>query len=116
MPLAKAKTKFVRVSPRKARLVADLIRLRPVEDAMVQLSYAKPKAAKLLSKTLRSAVANAEENLNENVTRKDLFISKIQVDGGPTRKHAWSKSKGRRAIIVRQTSHFLIELDRVRGN
>lgn len=106
MQFAKAHTKYVRISPRKARLAADIIRGMPVEDAAVQLMYSKLKAGRLLQKTLSSAVANAETQLN--VQRRDLKVHEIKVDAGPIIKRAKSKSRGGRVPIMKRTSHFTV--------
>lgn len=108
MQFARAQTKFVRISPRKARLAADLIRGMPVEDAAVQLTYSKLKAGRLLQKTLRSAIANAETQLN--LQRRDLKVHEIKVDAGPVLKRAKSKSRGGRVPVMKRTSHFTVVL------
>ena len=107
MQEARAKTKFVRISPRKARIYADLIRGMKVEAALVQLSYTRSKGAKLIKKTLVSAIANAE-TLHDSVQRRDLVVQEIRVDGGPVMKRAKSKSRGSRTPILKRTSHFTI--------
>jgi len=101
-----AKTKYVRISPRKARLAADLIRGMGVEDALKQLMFSGLKGGDLLKKTLISAVANAETQLR--VQRRDLKVREIRVDGGPTMKRAKSKCRGGRVPIMKRTSHFTI--------
>lgn len=106
MQSAKAHTKFVRISPRKARLAADLIRGLKVEDAALQLTYSNLRGGKLLQKTLASAVANAETRLN--VQRRDLRVKEIRVDAGPVMKRAKSKNKGGQVPIMKRTSHFTI--------
>ncbi|MCH9608705.1 MAG: 50S ribosomal protein L22 [Chlamydiales bacterium] len=106
MELAKAVTKFIRIPPRKARLVANLIRGLKVEDAGVQLGHCKMKSGRLLKKTLDSAVANAEVNLD---ARRDmLHVLEVRVDEGPTMKRAKSRSKGSRSPILKRTSHFTV--------
>lgn len=109
MKRAKAITKYVRVSPQKARLAAALIRGRSVEEAYLQLMYSNLKSGRLLKKTLDSAVANAETQLD--VQRRDLKISEVRVDEGPTLKRAKSKSKGGRVPILKRTSHFSIVVE-----
>ena len=104
MVLATAKTKYVRVTPRKARLAAALIRGKSVKEAFLQLMYSNMKAGRLLKKTLASAVANAENNQSAN--REDLYVTEVRVDEGSHLKRAWSRSKGRRSMILRRTSHF----------
>ena len=78
MQTAKAITKYVRISPRKARLAAGLIRGRNVEEATLQLMFSKLRAGKLLRKTLDTAVANAETLFN--VQRRDLKVQEVRVD------------------------------------
>lgn len=102
----KAITRYVRIPPRKARLAADLIRGLDVPSAMSQLNFSPLKAARLLYKTLRSAVANAENQ--ENHAREDLRVLEVRVDEGPRLKRAKSKSRGGRAPIIKRTSHFVV--------
>ncbi len=106
MQFARAKTKYVRISPRKARLAAGLIRGQNVENATLQLENSPLKGARLLSKTLHSAVANAEVNLE--VSREKLMIHEVRVDEGPTIKRAKPKNRGGRVPIMKRTSHFTI--------
>lgn len=101
-----AKTKYIRISPRKARLAADLIRGRTVAEATIQLSYCQLKGGRLLQKTLDSAVANAETQLN--VKRDDLIVKEVRVDAGPILKRAKPKNKGGSHPIMKRTSHFTI--------
>ena len=103
---ARAKTKYVRISPRKARLAADLIRGMKVEDAFTQLMFCNLKGGRLLKKTLNSAVANAETQFS--VQRRDLKIKEIRVDEGPTMKRAKSKSRGGRVPVMKRMSHFTV--------
>lgn len=102
---ALAKTKFVRISPRKVRPFADLIRGLPVEKALIQLTYANAKGARLLKKTLQSAIANAE-TLFDRLQRRDLIVKEVRIDQGPVMKRAKSKSRGGRVPILKRTSHF----------
>ena len=106
MKQAIAKTKYVRVSPRKARLAAGLIRNQNAIEALLQLRYSQLKAGVLLSKTLNSAMANAEQTLD--VRREDLKVLEVRVDEGPTMKRAKSKCRGGRMPILKRTSHFTI--------
>ncbi len=103
---ARAITKYVRISPRKARLAAGLIRNLPVEDAAVQLNFSCLKGGKLLKKTLDSAVANAENNLD--LRREDLVVKEVRVDEGPTLKRAKPKCRGGKVPIKKRTSHFTV--------
>lgn len=106
MQTAYAITKYVRISARKARLAAALMRGRSVEDAATQLMYCKLKAGRLLSKTLSSAVANAETQLN--VQRRDLKVQEVRVDEGPTMKRSKPKNRGGSHPVMKRTSHFTV--------
>lgn len=103
---ARAKTKYVRITPRKARLAAGLIRGMKVEEAMTQLMFSQMKGGRLLNKTLNSAVANAEMQLG--VQRRDLKVKEVRIDEGPTLKRAKSKSRGGRVRILKRMSHFTV--------
>lgn len=103
---ATAKTKYIRISPRKARLAAGLIRGKGVEEALVQLLYSNLKGGRLLKKTLSSAIANAETL--HSVQRRDLKVKEVRIDAGPTMKRAKSKSRGGRVPILKRTSHFTV--------
>ena len=109
MQYSKAKTKYVRISPRKARLAAGLIRGLSVAEASTQLTYSRLKAGRLLKKTLDSAIANAENLLN--VQRRDLFVKEVRIDCGPTMKRAKPKSRGGRVPILKRTSHFTVVVE-----
>ena len=106
MQTAKALTKYIRISPRKARLAAGLIRGLFVEDAEAQLTHCGMKGGKLLKKTLHSAVANAE-NLHD-VRRENLQVLEVRIDEGPTLKRAKPKCRGGRVPIMKRTSHFTV--------
>ena len=106
MEAGKAKTKYVRISPRKARLAAALIRGRSVADARLQLLYSALRGGRLLLKTLDSAVANAETQ--QNARREDLKVKEVRVDAGPIIKRAKPKNKGGSHPIMKRTSHFTV--------
>jgi large subunit ribosomal protein L22 len=103
---AKAITKYVRISPRKARLAADLIRGLSVQSATMQLAHCNLRAGRLLQKTLDSAVANAETQ--QESRRENLVVSEVRVDAGPVFKRAKPKNKGGRHPIMKRTSHFVV--------
>jgi large subunit ribosomal protein L22 len=103
---ARAKTRYVRVAPRKARLVIDLIRGRAVGEALTVLDYTPKKAAKILAKTLRSAVANAENTGNVDVD--ELVVKRAYVDEGPTQKRTLPRAQGRATRVFKRTSHMTI--------
>lgn len=106
MQKAKAMTKYVRISPRKARLAAGLIRGRSVEEATLQLMASPLRGSRLLNKTLNTAVANAETQLN--VQRRDLIVQEVRVDAGPVMKRSKSKSRGSSVPVMKRTSHFTV--------
>jgi large subunit ribosomal protein L22 len=106
MEFARSQSKYIRVSPRKARLAADLIRGLPVHRAEEQLKYCNLKSGRLLQKTLKSAVANAELQLD--MRKENLYIAEIRVDVGPTLKRAKARNKGGRSPILKRTSHFTV--------
>lgn len=103
---AKAVTKYIRISPRKARLAAGLIRGKTVPQATTQLLFSNLRGGRLLKKTLDSAVANAESN--NDLRRENLIIKEVRVDEGPTLKRAKPKNRGGRHPILKRTSHFTV--------
>ena len=105
----RAVTRYVRIAPRKARLVTELIKGKPVEEALTILRFVPKKAARLVDKTLRSALANAEQNPNIDVDT--LYIKRIFVDGGPTMKRWRARAMGRATKIIKRTSHITVILD-----
>jgi len=111
--LTQAVARFIRVSPRKARLVADLVRGKTVAEALAILQYAPPAAARLLVKTLRSAVANAEHN--HQVRNLDGLRVGVVVDGGPTLKRIQPRAMGRAFSIRHRTSHITVTLAEAPG-
>ncbi len=106
MPEAKAVLRHVRVPPRKARLIVDLVRGRDVPYALSVLKYSPRAAAKVVEKLLKSAVANAEQK--ELGDADTLRVSRAFVDGGPTLKRFRSRSMGRANAIHKRTSHITL--------
>lgn len=104
----KAVAKFVRVSPRKVRLVMDQVRGKRVEEAMNVLSFAPQKGAFLLKKVIKSAVANAEENTSLDVD--SLYIKHVYADEGPVLKRFRPRAQGRATRIRKRTSHLTVVL------
>ena len=102
-----AVTKYVRISPRKARLAAGLIRGKYATDAELQLQYSNLKGGRLLMKTLRSAIANAE-SLGTDVRRENLVVKEVRVDEGPRLKRHRPVSKGRSHPFLKRMSHFTV--------
>lgn len=101
-----AKLSSVRISPQKARLVADQIRSLPVEKALDLLTYSPKKGAVLIKKLLNSAIANAEHNDGADVD--ELIITSIFVNEGPTYKRMRARAKGRSNQILKRTSHITV--------
>ena len=99
-----AKLRYQRLSPQKARLVADVVRGKNALQALTN-----KKAAKFIEKTLRSAIANAEHN--NNMDPDKLFISKILIDKGPVLKRISPRAMGRADVIRKPTAHITIEVD-----
>jgi large subunit ribosomal protein L22 len=109
----RASAKFMRVSPRKARLVTDLITGRPAEEALAILQNMAKGSAPLLAKVLRSAVANAENNYN--MTMEDLYVKRATANEGPRMKRVWMRGRGRRDQKLHRTSHLTIVVDSKEG-
>ncbi len=104
-----AKLRFGRMTPTKARLVADLIRGKGAEEALNILTFTKKAAAKSIMKLLKSAIANATQKKTVDVDR--LMVKKITVDQGPTMKRFQPRALGRATTIRKRTSHIHIVLD-----
>lgn len=103
---AKAISKYIRISPRKARLAAALIRGLTVPEATQQLLHCNLRAGRLLKKTLDSAVANAETQSDSK--RETLYVAEVRVDAGPILKRAKPKNRGGQHPIMKRTSHFTV--------
>ena len=101
-----AKHKFARISPQKARLVADQVRGKPVEEALNTLNFSSKKGADLIRKVVESAVANAENN--EGADIDELKVATIMIDEGPTLKRFRARAKGRGTRILKRTSHISV--------
>ncbi len=101
-----AKLRHARISPQKARLVADQVRGMPVERALQELQFSNKKAASITRKILESAIANAEHNEGADVD--ELVILTIFVDEGPVMKRLRARAKGRANRIVKRTSHITV--------
>ncbi len=105
----KAVSRYVRTSPRKVRLVTDLIRGLSVEEAYSILQYSQKRAATPVLKTLRSAVSNALNRVGTLHLRvEDLMVSEVMVDEGPTMKRFRAMSMGRVGRIRKRTSHITV--------
>ncbi len=106
---AVARARYIRIAPRKARLVADMIRGKSAEQASQLLSYTPKAAAPIIRKVLLSAIANAENKGDIDVDT--LYVKSIFVDQGPTQKRFRPRAMGRATTIQKKTSHITIILD-----
>jgi large subunit ribosomal protein L22 len=104
----RAEAKYVRMSPRKARLVAEHIRGRSVPEARAVLAFTSREAAQVLQKVLQSAVANAESN--HGIAEERLFVKAAYADSGPVLKRWRARARGRVARIRRRTCHITVLL------
>ncbi len=103
--------KYARLSPQKARLVADQVRGLPVEKAVELLNFSNKKAAAVIKKVLESAIANAEHN--EGADIDELKVSAICVDQGPTHRRWRARARGRVNHIMKRTSHIRVTVSDV---
>jgi large subunit ribosomal protein L22 len=104
----RARLRFVRIAPRKAQLVADLIRGKRSGEALNILTFTKKAAAKIVIKLLKSAIANA---IQKKMDADRLYVKQIMVDQGPTMKRFQPRALGRATMIRKRTSHINIVLD-----
>lgn len=103
---ARAVARHLRVSPFKARQVADLVRGKNVDEAVGILRYTNKKSAPLIGKVLKSAIANAEHNFD--MDSDELFVAEIYVDEGPTLKRMRPRAYGRADVRRHRTSHITV--------
>ncbi len=100
--------RYARISERKARLVGDLIRGQNCDDAVAILQFTHKRAARMVDRVLKSAMANANE---KEAAMNKLFVSEIRVDGGPIIKRWHPKDRGRAHPIQKRTSHIYVAVD-----
>jgi len=105
---ATATLRFARISPRKVRIIIDLIKKKPVQEALNILKFTPKRGAKFLEKLLKSAIANAENNHNMNVDK--LYIAEAYANAGPMFKRIRPRAQGRAFLIRKRTSHITIVL------
>ncbi len=103
---AKAITKYIRISPRKVRQVIDLIRGKKVNEALAILKYTPKRASEVVTKVVKSAAANAENNLQ--LDKDELFVTRCYVDQGPTLKRFQPRAMGRADVLRKRTSHITV--------
>ena len=104
-----AHAKYIRISPRKVKIVIDLIRGKSAEEAQAILTYTPKAAAPVVLKVLNSAIANAENN--QNLNRKDLVVAEVYANPGPTLKRYVARSRGSASPMLKRTSHISVVLD-----
>ena len=106
---ASAKLKFVRLSPQKTRLIANMVRGKAVQEALNILKFSPQRPADILAKVVRSAVSNAEQKGVSDVDR--LFVKALFIDQGPVLKRFMPRAQGRATQIRKPTSHITVVLD-----
>ena len=111
----RAEAKWVRSSPRKARLVVEHIRGRTVPEARTVLAFSERAVAREVEKVLRSAVANAESNPALHWNGDDLVVAAVFVDEGPTLKRWRARARGRMARIKKRTCHITVQVAQKEG-
>ena len=109
----KAVAKYVRIAPRKARLVADEVRGKSYPEAVSILQFTNKRAAKIVGDVVNSAAANAEHN--DDADPDELFIREVRVDEGPTIKRYQARAMGRATMIRKRTSHITVKLGAPEG-
>ncbi len=112
--ISKASAKFVRISPRKVRYVIDLIRKKKVSDAHGILNGSPRRAREIVIKLLNQAVDAAVKNSQADI--KNLYVSRVTADGGPSMRRFRAASMGRASTIRKRTSHIHLELDLINKN
>jgi large subunit ribosomal protein L22 len=103
-----ASVSYIRISPRKVRLIADVVRGKPVQEAIDVLSFTRKTGAREVRKLLQSAVANGEQR--GGLKTEALYVHRIMVGPGPTLKRFRPRSMGRANMIKKRTSHIKVEL------
>jgi large subunit ribosomal protein L22 len=111
MPVT-ARLRYLRIAPRKVRLITDLIKGKEVKEAEAVLRFTVKKAARPLLKLLKSAVASAINDFQ--LEESNLYVSKISVDKGPTLKRWRARSRGQAFEIQKKTSHVTVVLDEIK--
>lgn len=110
----RARTKYIRTSPQKAKLVLDLIRGKDASEALAILRFTKKAVARHIEKTLRSAIANAVQVADRNQKRRldedDLYVSACCADPGPTQKRVRPAPMGRAYRVLKRTTHVTVQV------
>lgn len=112
----KASHRYARISPQKVRPLADLVRGKYVDEALDILKFQPHRGARMLEKVILSALANAQDpdqNPGQMISRGDLFVSGVCVDGGPMFKRMQPRARGMSFTILKRMSHIRVELEDV---
>jgi len=104
----RATHRFARISPRKVGLVMDLIRGKPLEEALRVLEFSPKRASQLVAKVVRSAMANADE---KEADLERLYVAEARAEQGPVLRRMWPRSRGSTDMLRRPTSHLVVELE-----
>ena len=108
--------KYARISPRKVRPLADLVRGKFVDEALDTLRFQPHRGARMLEKVIRTALANAQDpdqNPGQIINEHDLFISSVCIDGGPMFKRLRPKARGMANVIKKRMSHISVTIEQV---
>jgi large subunit ribosomal protein L22 len=101
--------RFARISPRKVRLMADIVRGKFADEALELLRYQPHRGARMLEKVIKSALANAEDQRAQNLST--LMLTDVRVDGGPMIKRMMPRARGMASVIKRRMSHIRVSLE-----
>jgi large subunit ribosomal protein L22 len=104
-----ASHRFARISPRKVRLMADIVRGKLADEALELLRYQPQRGARMLEKVIRSALANAEDQRAQTINT--LVLTDVRVDGGPMIKRMMPRARGMASVIKRRMSHIRVSLE-----
>ncbi len=110
---ARAHLRYARISPRKVKIVMDMIRNQPVDKALAMMQYTPKAACEPLMKLVKSAKANAEHNFN--MDKNSLYVAECFVTPGPTLKRVMPRAQGRAFRILKRTSHMTVVLKEIEG-
>lgn len=109
----RAVAKYIRISPRKVRIVIDLIRGKQVDEALAILQFTPKSASPEVAKVLNSAIANAQNN-PPYLNRDNLYVAEVFADQGPTLKRFMPRAKGSASSILKRSSHITVVLDEIK--
>ena len=108
----KAIAKYMMISPKKVRPVADLVRLAAYPEAMAKLEAMPNRGARILKKVIQSAASNAMFQ-NKKLDEEMLYIKELQINDGPRLKRIWARARGKRDILLKRMSHISVVVDEI---